>query len=110
MFGVNTPQAFYDRLIATQADPKTGKPDPEKMAAFLESHPETVTATKIIQSHPASSGFDNSPYYGLNAFWFVDASGASIAGALVDGAGRSRLYPRIRPGQPKGTKITFLMR
>ena len=78
VFGVNTPQAFYDRLIATQPDPQTGKPDPEKMAAFLESHPETVKATKVIQSHPASSGFDNSPYYGLNAFWFVDASGASM--------------------------------
>jgi catalase len=78
VFGVNTPQAFYDRLFATQPDPKTGKPDPEKMAAFLASHPETVQATKIIQSHPASSGFDNSTYYGLNAFWFTDASGRSI--------------------------------
>jgi catalase len=31
----------------------------------------------IIPSHPASSGFDNSTYYGLNAFWFVDNSGIS---------------------------------
>jgi catalase len=77
VFGVNTPQAFYDRLIATQPDPKTGKPDPEKVAAFLASHPETVQATKIIQSHPVSSGFDNSTFYGLNAFWFVDGSGIS---------------------------------
>lgn len=75
VFGVNTPQAFYDRLFAAQPVPKTGKPDPAKMAAFLASHPETVRANKIIQSHPASSGFDNSTYYGLNAFWFVDGSG-----------------------------------
>ena len=46
VFGVNTPQAFYDRLLAAQPDPKTGKPDPEKMAAFLASHPETVQATQ----------------------------------------------------------------
>jgi catalase len=78
VFAVNTPQAFYDRLLATQPDPKTGKPVPEKMAAFLASHPETVQAIKIIQSHPASSGFENSTYYGLNAFWFRDASGRSI--------------------------------
>jgi catalase len=78
VFGVNTPQAFYDRLFAAQRDPKTGKPDPEKMNAFLASHPEIVQATKIIQSHPASSGFENSTYYGLNAFWFMDASGRSI--------------------------------
>jgi catalase len=77
VFNVNTPQAFYDRLFAAQPDPKTGKPDPEKMAAFLVSHPETVQAMKIIQSHPAPSGFDNSTFYGLNAFWFVDGSGIS---------------------------------
>src|SRR5262245_46631313 len=34
VFGVHTPQAFYDRLFAPQPDPKTGKPDPEKMARF----------------------------------------------------------------------------
>lgn len=78
VFAVNTPQAFYDRLLAAQPDPKTGKPDPEKMAAFLASRPETVQAAKIIQSHPASSGFENSTFYGLNAFWFMDASGRSI--------------------------------
>jgi catalase len=78
VFFFNTPQAFYDRLLAAQPDPRTGKPDPEKMAAFSASHPETVQATKIIQSHPASSGFENSTYYGLNAFWFMDAGGTSI--------------------------------
>lgn len=78
VFGVRTPQAFYDRLFATQPDPKTGKPNSEKMAAFLASHPETVQATKIIQSHPVSSDFANSTYYGLNAFWFTDVSGTSV--------------------------------
>jgi catalase len=78
VFAVNTPQAFYDRLFAAQPDSKTGKPDPEKMAAFLASHPETVRATKIIQSHPVSSGFENSTFYGLNAFWFTDVNGRSI--------------------------------
>jgi catalase len=78
VFGVNTPRAFYDRLLASQPDPKTGKPDPEKVAAFLASNPEVVQATKFIKSHPTASGFDNSTYYGLNAFWFTDASGKSI--------------------------------
>ena len=78
VFAVNTPQAFYDRLIATQPDPKTGKPDPEKMSAFLASHPETVQAIKIIQRYPPSSGFDNSVFYGLDAFWLMNAGGTSI--------------------------------
>jgi catalase len=78
VFVVRTPQAFYDRLLASQPDPKTGKPDPSKMAAFSASHPEAVQAVKIIQAHPASSGFENSTFYGLNAFWFMDGSGTSI--------------------------------
>ena len=78
VFGVSTPQAFYDRLLASRPDPQTGKPDPEKMAAFLASHPEAVQAAKIIRSHPPSSGFENSTFYGLNAFWFKDAGGRSI--------------------------------
>ena len=78
VFPVKTPQGFFDRLVATQPDPRTHKPDPEKMAAFLASHPETVQAVKIIKSHAVSSGFDNSAYNGLNAFRFVDAGGISI--------------------------------
>jgi catalase len=78
VFPFHTPQAFYDRLIASQPDPATGKPDLAKMAAFLATHPETVRATKIIQSHPVSSGFANSTFYGLNAFWFTDASGTRM--------------------------------
>lgn len=78
VFPVSTPAGFFDRMVATQPDPRTHKPDPEKMAAFLASHPETVQAVKIIKSRAVSSGFDNSAYNGLNAFRLVDAGGASI--------------------------------
>ena len=78
VFPFKTPQAFYDNLVASQPAPKTGKPDPEKMAAFAVSHPETVRALSVIQSHSVSSGFDNSAYNSLNAFWFIDTTGTSI--------------------------------
>ena len=78
VFPFKTPQGFFDNLIASQPDPQTHKPDPQKMEAFLARHPETVQAMKIIKSHPVSSGFDNSAYNGLSAFWFVDANGTSI--------------------------------
>lgn len=77
VFPFNTPQAFYDNLLASQPDPNTHKPDPAKMAAFAAANPEFVQAIKIIQGHPVSSGFDNSAFYGLNAFRFVDAAGTS---------------------------------
>jgi catalase len=78
VFPVNTPQAFYENLIASKPDPKTGKPDPAKLQAFLAQHPETERALEIIKSHPLSSGFDNSTFYGLNAFRFINAEGDSI--------------------------------
>ena len=77
VFPFKDPRAFYDNLLASQPDPNTGKPDPEKMAAFAASHPETVQALAIIKSHAPSSGFDNAAYCSLNAFRFVRADGAS---------------------------------
>jgi len=79
VFPFQTPQAFYDNLVASELDRKTGKPDPEKMAVFAASHPATVRALGIIQSHAPSSGFDNTAFHSLNAFRFVDAAGKSIA-------------------------------
>ena len=78
VFPFQTPQAFYDNLVASQPDPQSGKPDPKKMAAFAASYPATVRALSIIQSHAPSSGFDNSAFNSLNAFWFIDAAGKSI--------------------------------
>ncbi len=77
VFVVNTPQAFYDQLLASKPDPATGKPDPEKMKAFLAGHPETVRALTIIKAQPFSSGFENATYNSLNAFRFISASGTS---------------------------------
>lgn len=78
VFPLKTTQAFYDRLVAATPDARTGKPDPAKMATFAANHPETVRAMQIIQSHPPASGFENSTYSSLNAFWFTNANGQSI--------------------------------
>jgi len=77
VFPFNGPQAFYDNLVASQPDPNTHQPDPAKGTAFLANHPETARALAIIKSHAPSSGFDNTAYYSLNAFRFVNADGAS---------------------------------
>ena len=77
VFPFKDPQAFYDNLVASQPDPNTHQPDPAKGAAFVASHPDTARALGIIKSHAPSSGFDNAAYYGLNAFRFVDAEGAT---------------------------------
>jgi catalase len=78
VFPFKDPQAFYDNLVASEPDTHTHKPDPAKMAAFLANNPETARALGIIKGHAPSSGFDNSTFYGLNAFHFIDADGTSI--------------------------------
>jgi catalase len=77
VFPFRTPEAFYEQMIASKPDPKTGKPDPANMKAFLARHPETEQALTIIKGQPVSSGFGNSTFHGLNAFDFINSAGAS---------------------------------
>jgi catalase len=79
VFPFNSVQGFYDQLVASAPDPATGKPDPAKMKAFIEIHPEAARAFALIKSGWASNGFGDSTYNGLNAFRFTNAAGDTIA-------------------------------
>jgi catalase len=74
-----SPQGCYDRLVASKISPATGKPDPQAMARFLAAHPETVRAMAVIKEHPPTSGFGDSTFSSLNAFYLVTESGARTA-------------------------------
>jgi catalase len=78
VFPVRTPEAFYENIIANTPDPATGKPNPAKLKKFIERHPETVAALKIIKSQPPSSGFANSTFHALHAFRFTNAARSSV--------------------------------
>jgi catalase len=78
VFSVRTVQGFHDQLLASAPDPATGKPDPAKIKTFLARYPETAKAMELIRNHAVSSGFDNSTYNSLNAFRFINASGATV--------------------------------
>ena len=97
VFTVNSPQGFFDQLLASKADPATGKPDPATMAAFLDAHPETVAATAIVKAHPPTPGFADSIFSSLNTFWAVDASGTRtpVRWALVP---RQAALPAAKTG------------
>ncbi|MFG1463177.1 catalase family peroxidase [Xanthobacter sp. DSM 24535] len=77
VFSVKDAEGFYQQLAAAEPDSVTGKPDPEKMKAFLTAHPETVRAVKLIRARPFSTGFENASYNSLDAFRFVNADGVS---------------------------------
>jgi catalase len=79
VFPDNSPQGFYDRLLASKVDPATGKPDAAAMSAFLAAHPETAAAMAVIKQHPPTPGFADSTYWGLNTFFFVSDTGSRTA-------------------------------
>lgn len=72
VFPVKDAQGFFDNLAALKHDPATGRPDPAKIAAFLEAHPESARALALIRAHPVSSGFANTAYNSLHAFHLID--------------------------------------
>jgi catalase len=78
VFVDNSPQGFYDRLIASAVVPGTGKPDPKAMKVFLAAHPETARAMTIVKQHPPTPGFADSVFNGLNAFYLVNDAGARV--------------------------------
>jgi catalase len=77
VFIVHTPEEFTEFLVVSSPDPATGKVNQAALGDFVNKHPETAAALKVLGSHPFSSGFADSPYYALNAFRFVNASGES---------------------------------
>ena len=77
LFPVRTPEIFYERLLAFKQHPATGMPDPARVKAFEERHPETVELLKVSTARPLSSGFSNTSFNGLNAFRFTNAAGTT---------------------------------
>jgi catalase len=106
VFAVSTPQAFYEFILAGAADPKTGKPDGEKMGAFFARHPESAKAIGLIRSSPFSSGFENSTYNSLDAFRFINAAGdvASVRWSMLP----TQPFAPIAATQPAQTDPNFL--
>jgi catalase len=75
VFGAANPGTFNDMLLASRPDPKTGKPDPQKLREFLASHPDAMAQSSFLASHNPPESYANSAYYGIHTFMFIDAGG-----------------------------------
>jgi catalase len=71
IFPVADPQAFEALQIAGTPDPKTGKPDPARMKAYLAAHPETQAFQDYMAKTPLPASFATATYYSINAFRFT---------------------------------------
>lgn len=74
-FGVSSVQAFYEQTVANTPDPGTGKPDPEKQAAFARAHPEFARFAAWAKSAPWSSSWANTAFNGVDTFRFINGAG-----------------------------------
>lgn len=72
IFGAAQPQTFYDLMIAMKPDPATGKPNPEVLKAFRESHPDNQAQTQYLANNNPPTSYANSSYWGIHTFKFIN--------------------------------------
>ena len=72
VFGAATPQSFYDGVVANTPDPATGKPDPEKQAAFKASHPYAQALGEYLAKNNPVTSYANSDFYSIHTFKFIN--------------------------------------
>ncbi|ACD61351.1 catalase family peroxidase [Xanthomonas oryzae pv. oryzae] len=74
-FVVATPAGFQALNVASKPDPATGKPDPEKLAAFGKQYPEAAKFQQWAKTAPWSDSWANTQYNGVNAFRAIAGDG-----------------------------------
>jgi catalase len=84
VFAVSTPQAFYALLLASASKA------PDAMKNFAGAHPEIATFGAWAASAPWTGTYAQDRFNGLNAFTFIDGSGA-------EHAVRWSLLPGVQP-------------
>jgi len=76
-FPVSSVEAFYQLQTATLPESQTGKASPQKLAAFIASHPEVKPFFAWAKQYTPSSSWASDRFNSLNAFRLVDQSGQS---------------------------------
>lgn len=74
-FPVRDGRAFLELLAARAPDPATGSPDPARIGAFMEAHPESLPAITAAVTAQVPSSYAALVYNSLHTFFLVDAVG-----------------------------------
>ncbi|WP_232540215.1 catalase family peroxidase [Azohydromonas aeria] len=72
-----TPEDMLAGFQARRPDPQTGKPDPARVKAHADAHPEARAQADWLASHGVPASFAAVNYWGVHAFRFVDSKGQS---------------------------------
>lgn len=77
VFSVRTPEDFLEFARARRPDPRTGRPDLERIGAFVEQHPEVLPALQAAITARPPESYLRCSYNALHAFRLLDADGGS---------------------------------
>jgi catalase len=76
VFFVRTPEDFLAFLESQLPDPETGKPDLDRVGAFINDHPETQKAVGFVMMTMSPASFANCTFHGIHAFRFIAPDGS----------------------------------
>lgn len=68
VFGARDPDTFLGLLRAQLPDPATGKPDPARVEAFRQAHPDTRAQAAWLAANPPPWSYATAAYFGIHAF------------------------------------------
>jgi len=74
-FPARVPEDFAKFTEAQRADPKSGKPNPARLLAFIATHRHLLPALKAVQGMPPPQSFATTRFNGLHAYYLVAADG-----------------------------------
>jgi catalase len=110
VFFVKTPEDFLAFLEAQRPDPETGKPDLDRIGAFINEHPETQIATMFVMTNESPASFAGCTFNAIHAFrmtapdgtqryvhyrWVPDADAATLTDAETRALGRNYLHEEL---------------
>src|SRR3981189_1553675 len=72
MFFAMMPKTFLDKFLALRPDPATGKPNPEKFKALLNSHPDNTSQFHFLPTTNPPPSYANCAFYGIHTFKCVN--------------------------------------
>jgi len=77
VFFVARVEDFIPFVMARVNDPATGKPDPVKLKAYNDAHPESLRQGAFLSKAAVPASYATAQYWGVNAFELVNAKGQS---------------------------------
>jgi catalase len=94
-FLVRTAEEFLAFLQANLPDPATGKPNPDAVPRFAQSHPSVGAFVGRLMQKPVPASYAQATYHAINAFRFTAADGSSRFGRYrwIPEAGETYLNP-----------------